>query len=460
MRLKCLDSARSAGISSAHSPKNGKCEISSEAEKPSRLCGADFVRFTYVCNDGVVRSKVRYIAEDITSSLPQHVGLSAVEQLMTSVDDSVIANPPINSSSELLLKADWDSFRLIPHCERHGRVFGTIVLGNNDAWELCPRTFLINATARACDAGYSFRVAFENEFYIFDGNSSFSPVDRSVYCQDDAFSGMADFMSDMVQSLEAASVVPVTLHPESGPGQFEVAITPSDPIKSADDQVIVRSTIKDMAAQRQFQATFLPRPLPDCPSSGSHINLSVWKDGQNITGEGENLSMIGGAFVAGILSHLPGLVAITCPNPNSYSRLQPGMWSGTLRGWGRSNREAAVRVPLSKGGKITHIEYRCADATCNPYLALGAILFAGMDGIEKMQSLPLETKKNSRKPSSRAVVPQNLLQSLRCLSRDSVLRDRMGRNLHACFLATRRAESAKIEAMQPNDVIQLLANRF
>jgi len=79
-----------------------------------------------------------------------------------------------------------------------------------------------------------------------------------------------------------------------------------------------------------------------------------------------------------LLAHLPGLVAVTCPSTNSYDRLRPGMWSGAVRGWGRSNREAAVRVPLCKGGAVTHIEYRCADATCNPYLALGAIVAANI----------------------------------------------------------------------------------
>ncbi|MBX7105107.1 MAG: glutamine synthetase [Gemmataceae bacterium] len=426
---------------------------------PNRT-GVCFVRFTYVCNDGVVRSKVRYVGHDGKSPAPTHIGLSAVEQLMTAIDDSVIEQPPIDATTEVRLAADWSTFRPILHCEGHGRVFGPIVDGKGDAWGLCPRTFLDNVVSRAKDAGYSFRVAFENEFYVFGGDT-FAPIDRSVYSQDDAFSRAADLMAAAAKSLEAAAVLPVTLHPESGPGQFEVAITPADPLKAADDQIVVRSTLKDLAAQRGMRATFLPRPLPGRPSSGSHINLSVWKDDDNVTGDGENLSPTGGGFVAGVLAHLPGLVAVTCPSFNSYDRLRPGMWSGAVRGWGRSNREAAVRVPLCKGGAVTHIEYRCADATCNPYLALGAIVAAGMDGIEKKQPLPPEAKKHAIKvKTGEPVLPQRLDRALRCLTLDGYLRDRMGRELHACYLATRRAEFARLKAMRPNEVVRLLAERF
>ena len=418
-----------------------------------------FVRFTYVCNDGVIRSKARYIGNDETSR-PAHVGLCAVEQLVTALDDAVVEQSLIDASTELCLAPDWGSFRIISHCEGHGRVFGPIVNGKGEPWSLCPRSFLTAAVADAKRSGFTFQVSFENEFYVLS-NNSFMPVDGAVYAQDDALGRSAGLMAAVAKSLEAASVLPVTLHPESGPGQFEVAIMPSPPLKAAEDQVVVRSTIKDLASALGTTATFLPRPLPGHPSSGSHINLSVWKDGENITGQGENLSEVGGAFASGVLRHLPALVAITCPSVNSYDRLRPGMCSGAVQGWGRANREAAIRVPLCAGGEVNRIEYRCADATCNPFLALGAIITAGVAGIEEKLSLPPEVKKRTGKwLTEEQVIPQSLDRALHFLERDRYLRERMGHDLHGCFLATRLAEFARLKAISPTDAVRLLIERF
>lgn len=428
----------------------------------------DFIRYTYVCNDGVIRSKTRYVDPSATAELlPSHVGLAYAEQLVTALDDRIIAPPPFDPVGEVRLAPAWESLRVITHCGQHGRVFGPMVDGSGRPWSHCPRSFLTKISERARQAHLSFRIAFENEFYLLRSGTDLEPVDDAVYAQDDAFSQVADLMAMIAAALVAAGVTPQVLHPEAGPGQFEVSITPSSPLRAADDQVIVRSTVKGLAAARGLLATFLPRPLRHHPSSGSHINLSLWQEGENITGDGNCLSEVASAFVAGLLDHLPALVAITCPTVNSYHRLRPGMWSGAYRCWGRSNREAAIRVPYCAGGGVTHIEYRCADATCNPYLALGALLAAGMDGIERGLPLPAEVTRDPSRLSPQkqgctgiSLLPQRLDEALQRLSQDNYLRDAMGHDLHGSYLATRKAESRRLRRGITREALRVLARRF
>lgn len=429
----------------------------------------EYLRFTYVCNDGVIRSKTRYLGPHSSNEpLPAYVGLSFAEQLVTAIDDRIVDQAPFDSVGEVRLSPDWGSLRPIPQVRRHGRVFGPITDGSGLAWANCPRSFLHRVNDRAARSRLKFRIAFENEFYLLQINGSkLKPIDTAVYAQDDAFSRVAGFMDNAVQSLVSSNITPITLHPESGPGQFEISISPSDPLKAADDQVILRSTIKDLATNSGMLATFLPRPLDGGSSSGSHINISLWEEGVNITGNGDRLSDVAGSFVAGILDHLPALVAITCPTVNSYHRLRPGMWSGAYRCWGRANREAAIRVPYCIGGNVTHIEYRCADATCNPYLALGAILSSGLDGIDRCLELPSEAAKDLLRLNSRelrregvSVLPQKLDIALQHLSDDNNLRGDLGYDLHKSYLAVHREEFRRLRRGVKGEALYLLARRF
>src|SRR5262249_34655895 len=120
-----------------------------------------------------------------------------------------------------------------------------------------------------------------------------------------------------------------------------------------------------------------------------HVHLSLWNGDQNMmydAGGQFGLSGLGRSFVGGILQHLPGLLALTCPSVNSYERLKPNNWSSAYTCWGPDNREAAVRIPSPFRGRVeasTNIEIKAVDASANPYLALGAIVAAGIDGIER-----------------------------------------------------------------------------
>lgn len=405
-----------------------------------------YLRFTYACNDGVIRSKTNYVEPfGLSNSMPKDIGLAFAEQLVTWISDQIINPAPFDPVGEIRLSPDWDSFRLLHYAKGHGRVFGNFVNGRGEPWANCPRTFLYRAVHDLKRHGLYLKVAFENEFYLFSKDGT--PIDTSVYAEDSAFTKSANYLEEVIESLVKSGIVPEVVHSESGNGQFEITISPKTPICAADDQIVLRSTVKDIASLKNLNATFAPHPIVNSSSSGGHINFSLWQNSTNITGNRNTLSDIASSFLAGIIKHLPSLAAITCPTTSSYERLRPGMWSGAYGAWGKSNREAAVRVPYCEGGSVTRIEFRSADAICNPYLALGAIISAGLDGIENCLKLSNEVKgdlteltnKQLRKKSI-FLLPQRMDKALNCLENDLLLKTAMGKELHASYIATKRAE--------------------
>jgi glutamine synthetase len=186
------------------------------------------------------------------------------------------------------------------------------------------------------------------------------------------------------------------------------------------------------------------------------VHLSLWRDGRNVlydaaAREGAlGLSALGRSFVAGILAHLPALLAITCPSVNSYRRLAPNMWSSAYTCWGPDNREAAVRVASPFRGReeaTANVEVKAVDGSANPYLALGALVAAGLDGLSRgldpgapLAANPHDLSEEERGRRNIRRYPTTLAEALGELERDRVLLDALGPSLAREFLAVRRAE--------------------
>jgi len=204
-------------------------------------------------------------------------------------------------------------------------------------------------------------------------------------------------------------------------------------------------------------ASFAAKPFPDEIGSGSHLHLSLWDTttGANLLHDAEatpaGFSRTGRRFVAGLLEHLPALTAITCPTVNSFRRLQPHAWASAFVCYGFDNREAAVRIPSPFWGReqgTTNIEVKTVDNTCNPYLALGAVIAAGLDGIEhRLDPGPPLTvdpgllSDNERFDLGIGRLPTSLDQALDLLAADPVLTGALGAPLSEVFLAVRRSEA-------------------
>jgi glutamine synthetase len=212
-----------------------------------------------------------------------------------------------------------------------------------------------------------------------------------------------------------------------------------------------------VASQHGLLATFAPKPFADQAGSGCHVHMSLWNGDQNMLYDASGqfgLSSLGRSYVAGILEHLPALLALTCPSVNSYMRLAPNAWSSAFTCWGPDNREAAVRVPSPFRGRVeasTNIEIKAVDGSANPYLALGAIVAAGVDGIERgldpgepLSSNPADLDDAEREARGIRRYPASLAETVSALEQDQVLLDALGANRAREFMAVRRAEWAEL----------------
>jgi glutamine synthetase len=246
-------------------------------------------------------------------------------------------------------------------------------------------------------------------------------------------------------------------YPELGSGQQELSIGYAPALRAADNQILYRETIRAVAFKHGYFASFAPKPWPDQAGNGCHIHLSVWDP----TGE-ENLffdrtapyqlGQLGRQFAAGILAHLPGLVGLTCPSYNSYHRLQPRSWASAFTCWGPDNREAAVRVASTYAGqemRSINLELKASDNSANPYIALGGVLAAALDGIrrgldpgEPVDVDPGNLTDDERERRGIRRFPTTSSEALDELERDDVLTAALGSGLATEYLEVRRAEAA------------------
>jgi glutamine synthetase len=216
----------------------------------------------------------------------------------------------------------------------------------------------------------------------------------------------------------------------------------------------VRETIRGVAAAHGLMASLAPKPWPENAGNGCHIHFSLWDgDGRNRfhdAAAADFLSAEARAFLAGVLEHLPGLCGLAAPSFNSYRRIAPQTWSGAFACWGHDNREAPLRAPSVFRGReeaSTNAELKTADATCNPYLALGGLIAAGLDGIERELELPEPVEVDPamlsddvREQRGIRRLPETQADALDALAADGVLLDALGPTLVQSYLTVRRSE--------------------
>ena len=215
-----------------------------------------------------------------------------------------------------------------------------------------------------------------------------------------AFVAIRDFLRDFANALESVGIPVEQLHPEYSPGQFEVSLAPSTPLEAADRLLLFRFTARAVAAEHGMDVSFAPVVFPGGLGNGSHMHLSLWRDDENRMTGGDapgGMHADGASFVAGIRDELPALMAVVAPSVPSYVRLQPGHWSGAYTAWGIENREAALRfIPgtVTSRSRSANVELKVTDGAANPYLALAAVLQAGLAGVEREATLPPPTQED------------------------------------------------------------------
>ena len=198
---------------------------------------------------------------------------------------------------------------------------------------------------------------------------------------------LQDLRSEMVLTMEAAGIpVEVHHHEVATAGQCEIDMRFSDLLTMADNLLMYKYIVKNVALKHGKTATFMPKPIWGDNGSGMHVHQSIWKGGANLFYDKDGyalLSQMAKYYIGGLLRHAPALLAIVAPTVNSYHRLVPGFEAPVNIAYSRRNRSAAVRIPMySNNPKSKRLEFRCPDPSTNPYLAFSAMLLAGLDGIE------------------------------------------------------------------------------
>lgn len=419
----------------------------------TRAADVHLTRVMWCGNDGLVRAKA-VTAAALESRLTGGVGVSLAQPAQNALDQ-IVPGAGRGPVGEMRLAPDPGTFRVLPFAPATGGMIGDFCGIEGQPDPTCPREFLRRTLRRADNVAITPVVGFENEFTLgFPDAGGWEPIDRSACFSTTGALASQEFMDHALAALAALEIDVDGCHAEGGWGQNEIALAPADPLRAADDQVFFREAIRGVARDHDMAASFSPKPSAAGAGNGLHVHISL-RDaaGENLFFDPEQVGSLSDqarSFIAGVLDHLPALCAITAPSPPSYLRLAPSAWAGAWRCWGYDNREAAVRAcsPLpGRAAQTVNVEYKPSDTSASPYLTVGALLTAGLDGLERRLDPPRPVKVDpavlsaqERAEQGITRLPQSPGEALDALEEDEVLSSALGDELVRAFVAVRRSE--------------------
>lgn len=299
--------------------------------------------------------------------------------------------------SDMYLYPDLDTFEIFPWRPQQGKVarfLCDIYYPDGKPFEGDSRYILKRVIKEAKDMGYTFKVGPECEFFLFqmdeDGGATTVSHEKGGYFDVGPLDLGENARREMVLTLEEMGFIVEASHHETAPSQHEIDFRYDDALLTADNIMTFRLVVRTIARRHGLHATFMPKPKYGQNGSGMHINMSLWKDGQNVFHDSKDehgLSQEAYHFIAGIMKYIREMAAITNPIVNSYKRLVPGYEAPVYVAWSVQNRSPLIRIPACKGDS-TRVELRSPDPSANPYLALAVCLAAGLDGIKNKLTPP------------------------------------------------------------------------
>jgi glutamine synthetase len=411
--------------------------------------GIEFVNLQFTDLAGVVKS-VQIPVTELDNALQRGMWF----------DGSSVEGFARIAESDMYLVPDLSTYAAIPWPQSGGasaRLICDVYTPSGEPFKGDPRYILRQALAEAESMGLVYNTGPEPEFFLFrpdgDGHAAPVPHDQGSYFDLSTDRGV-EVRKQMAKMLAAFGIQVEASHHEVAIGQHEIDFRYADGLRTADNVVTFKASLKEIARQLGLHATFMPKPVAGINGSGMHVHQSLFRreTGENAFADESSdtgLSILARQFIAGQLAHARGMCAILAPLVNSYKRLVPGYEAPVYISWGQTNRSALIRVPQISRGRLdsTRIELRCPDPSCNPYLALAVMLRAGLDGIKRELEPPPIANENlyhlddlGREARGMATLPGSLGEALEELKCDSLVRETLGEHLVERYIEAKTIE--------------------
>ena len=424
--------------------------------------------FVATCDlSGLVRGKA-FPAAESAMRLRRGVGFTHSNIMMSAFGP--IYETPFGTLGDLMLVPDPDTKVDVQFEGSAAEHFylGDILTTEGENWECCPRHFLRRALRDLQrETGLVVLAAFEQEF-VYTGIEDRASATYGL----DAWRRQGIFGEAFAAALRQAGVTPDSFLPEYGARQFEVTVAPGPGLHAADHAVIVREMARAVAFRLGHRAIFAPMMRPDGIGNGVHVHFSLREPSGapalHDPAEPYGLTRTGQHFAAGVVHHMPAIAAITAPSIASYFRLRPNRWAPTWTNLGIRDRGSSLRVcPVfaptdpADAARQFNLEYRVCDATASPYMALGAIVHAGLDGIRRNLPLPpppsrdfWEMSEAERETAGARPLPHSLEEALENLSRCRAASDWFGEQFLDVYLRFKRSELRAVAGLDETAICE------
>ncbi len=354
--------------------------------------------------------------------------------------------------SDMHLYVDVDTYAVLPWTPaemKRARFFCDIYTPDDEPFAGDPRGLLKRMLADLKQQGMTFNCGPEPEFFLFKPNGGMTPVPHDVggYFDFSSDDEAAQVRTELMYALNSMGLEIEVGHHEVALGQHEIDFRFADALRTADNVMTLKYTVKAIAAQHDLIASFMPKPIFGINGSGMHTHQSIFDNqGNNLFFDGKDefhLSPLAYHFIGGQLKHARALAALVAPTINSYKRLVPGYEAPVYVGWAQINRSALIRIPRYTKGqhKSMRAELRCPDPSCNPYLAFAGMIATAFDGIHNKIDPPkplnnlniYHLSEDERKAKDIQELPASLLEALEELDKDAVLKNALGEEIYGAF---------------------------
>jgi len=363
--------------------------------------------------------------------------------------------------SDMRLVPDPATYAVLPWTPadlRRARIFCDIYQPDGNPFPGDPRGSLKRMLRNVSERGWKFNVGPEPEFFLFkrNGPDSIHPVPHDVggYFDFSANDDAVRVRTELMQALASMGLEVEMGHHEVALGQHEIDFRFDDALRTADNVLTLKYTVKAIAARHDLVASFMPKPIFGINGSGMHCHQSLFdRRGNNLfydEKEEFHLSKLAYGFIAGQLANARAMSAVVAPTVNSYKRLVPGYEAPVYIGWAQINRSALIRIPRWSSGreKSTRAELRCPDPAANPYLAFTAMLGAALDGIDRELACPAPLNNvnvyhltpEERNEMGVTELPGSLSEALREFDGNDVIKQALGPAITEAFLRAKWSE--------------------